>query len=72
MAGLFGQSFRETFATEDEAAERYRQSLPIVEAAGIAELGELSGADAVRKVAAALEDGDSNDPRRTVFDAVEG
>lgn len=68
-------------ATEDSTAVAYvaeperaarRQSLPIVEAAGIAELGELSGGDAVARVAAAIEESDSNDPRQAVFDAVEG
>jgi hypothetical protein len=68
-------------ATEDSTAVAYlaepervarQQSLPIVEAAGIAELGELSGKEAVAKVAAAIEESDSNDPRQAVFDAVEG
>jgi hypothetical protein len=68
-------------ATEDSTAVAYlpeperaarRQSLPIVEAAGIAELGELSGKEAVAQVAAAIEESDSNDPRQAVFDAVEG
>ncbi|HEX6204333.1 MAG TPA: hypothetical protein VFZ29_00810 [Solirubrobacterales bacterium] len=68
-------------ATEDSTAVAYlaepepaarRQSLPIVEAAGIAELGGLSGKEAVAKVATALEESDSDDPRQTVFDAVEG
>src|SRR6185295_262960 len=68
-------------ATEDSTAVAYlaepepaarRQSLPIVEAAGIAELSGLSGADAVARVAAAIEESDSNDPRQAVFDAVEG
>jgi ABC-type branched-subunit amino acid transport system substrate-binding protein len=68
-------------ATEDSTAVAYlgeperaarRQSLPIVEAAGIAELGDLSGEEAIAEVAAALEESDSNDPRQAVFDAVEG
>lgn len=68
-------------ATEDSAAVAYlaepkqaarRQSLPIVEAAGIAELGGLSGEEAVAEVAAAIDESDSNDPRQAVFDALEG
>jgi hypothetical protein len=68
-------------ATEDSTAVAYlsepqgaarRQSLPIVEAAGIAELGGMSGAAAVAEVAEAIEQSDSDDPRQTVFDAVEG
>jgi hypothetical protein len=68
-------------ATEDSTAVAYlaepeqaarRQSLPIVEAAGIAELGRLSGKEAVAQVAAAIEASDSDDPRQAVFDAVEG
>jgi hypothetical protein len=68
-------------ATEDSAAVAYLgepipearlHSLPIVEAAGIAELSRLSGKEAVAKVAAAIEESDSNDPRQAVFDALEG
>ena len=68
-------------ATEDSTAVGYlaeperaarRQSLPIVEAAGIAELSGLSGKEAVAKVATAIEQSDSDDPRQAVFDAVEG
>jgi|SRR6478672_6082262 len=68
-------------ATEDSATVAYvgepsraarRQSQPILEAAEIAELGGLSGKEAVTKVAAAIEESDSSDPRRAVFDAVEG
>lgn len=68
-------------ATEDSTAVAYlaeperaarRQSLPIVEAAGIAELGGLSGKEAVAKVATAIEESDSDDPRQAVFDAVAG
>lgn len=68
-------------ATEDSTAVAYlaepqraarRQSLPIVEAAGIAELGGMSGRAAIAKVAAAIEESDSDDPRQAVFDAVEG
>lgn len=68
-------------ATEDSTAVAYlgepqraaqRQSLPIVEAAGIADLSELSGEEAVAQVAAAIEESDSDDPRQAVLDAVEG
>lgn len=68
-------------ATEDSTAVAYlaeperaarRQSLPIVEAAGIAELSGLSGKEAVAKIATAIEESDSDDPRAAVFDAVEG
>ena len=68
-------------ATEDSAAVAYlgeperrarRQSQPIVEAAAIAALGGLSGRAAMKEVAKAIEEGDSSDPRRAVFDAVEG
>jgi len=45
------------------------QSRPIVEAAGIAELGGLSGREAVAKVAMAMEEGDASQPRDAVFDA---
>ncbi|HEY5942499.1 MAG TPA: hypothetical protein VIT89_06550 [Solirubrobacterales bacterium] len=68
-------------ATEDSTTVAYLgepirearlHSLPIVEAAGIAELGRFSGEEAVAKVAAAIEESDSNDPRQAVFDALEG
>ena len=68
-------------ATEDSTAVAYlaepewaarRQSLPIVEAAGIAELSGMSGRAAITAVATAIEESDSDDPRRAVFDAVEG
>lgn len=68
-------------ATEDSTTVAYlaeperearRQSLPIVEAAEIADLSGLSGEEAVAEVAAAIEESDSDDPRRAVFDAVEG
>lgn len=68
-------------ATEDSATVAYlgeperaarRQSQPIIEAAAIAALGGLSGRAAMTEVAKALEEGDSSDPRRAVFDAVEG
>jgi hypothetical protein len=65
-------------ATEDSAAVAYvgepepaarEQSRPIVEAAGIAELGGLQGREAVAKVAKAMEEGDAGQPRDAVFDA---
>jgi ABC-type branched-subunit amino acid transport system substrate-binding protein len=65
-------------ATEDSSAVAYvgepdaaarEQSRPIVEAAGIAELGGLSGREAVAKVAKAMEEGDASQPRDAVFDA---
>lgn len=68
-------------ATEDSTAVAYlaeperaarRQSLPIVEAAGIAELSDMTGRAAVAEVAAAIEESDSDDPRQAVFDTVEG
>ncbi len=67
-------------ATEDSTAVAYLgepirearlHSLPIVEAAGIAELSRLSGKGGVAKVAAAIDESDSNDPRQAVFDALE-
>jgi hypothetical protein len=66
-------------ASEDSAAIVYvgepdrqsrRQSRPIVEAAGIAELAGLSGREAVAKVTAAIAAGDDSEPRQAVFDAV--
>lgn len=66
-------------ATEDSTAVAYvgepdrdarQQSRPIVEAAEIAELGGLSGRDAVAKVTAAIAEGDESAPRRAVFDAL--
>lgn len=68
-------------ASEDSTAVAYlgepspaarRQSLPIVEAAGIVGLSDMSGAEAVVRTAKALEKSDSSDPRQTVFDAFEG
>jgi hypothetical protein len=65
-------------ATEDSATIAYlgepepaarKQSRPIVEAAGVAELGGLPGREAVAKVARAMEEGDSGQPRDAVFDA---
>lgn len=59
------------YLAEPERAAR-RQSLPIVEAAEIAELIGLSGQEAVAEVAAAIEESGSDDPRQAVFDAVQG
>jgi hypothetical protein len=68
-------------ATEDSTAVAYvgepdpearRQSRPIVEAAEIAELGGMSGREAVAKVQGAIRDGDQAEPRQAVFDAIEG
>jgi hypothetical protein len=65
-------------ATEDSTAVAYvgepdpearRQSGPIVDAAGIAELGGMSGRKAVAKVRAAIAAGDEAEPRQAVFDA---
>jgi len=64
-------------ATEDSATVAYvgepdsaarEQSRPIVEAAGIAELGGLSGRDAVARVVKAMSEGDASQPRDAVFD----
>lgn len=66
-------------ATEDSTAVAYigepdrearRQSQPIVDAAGIAEVGGLSGRRAMAQIQAALRASDSNDPRDTVFAAL--
>lgn len=65
-------------ATEDSTAVAYvgepdprarEQSRPIVAAAEIAELGGLSGAEAVARVVAAIGDGDKSEPRQDVFKA---
>jgi hypothetical protein len=65
-------------ATEDSTAVTYvgepdsearRQSRPIVDAAGIAELGGMSGREAVAAVRAAIAAGDESEPRQAVFDS---
>lgn len=65
-------------ATEDSTAIAYvgepdpearRQSRPIVDAAGIAQLAGMTGREAVARVWAAIADGDESEPRRAVFDA---
>jgi hypothetical protein len=53
---------------EPDPAAR-KQSRPIVEAAGIAELAGMSGREAVAKVMKAMEEGDASQPRDAVFDA---
>ena len=65
-------------ATEDSTTVAYvgepdprarEQSRPIVEAAEIAELGGVSGEEAVASVIAAIRDGDASEPREAVFKA---
>jgi len=65
-------------ATEDSTAVAYvgepdprarKQSRPIVDAAEIAELGGLSGREAVARVIAAIGEGDASQPRDAVFEA---
>jgi branched-chain amino acid transport system substrate-binding protein len=65
-------------ATEDSTTVAYvgepdpearRQSRPIVAAAEIAELGGMSGREAVAAVRAAIAEGDESEPRQAVFDA---
>jgi hypothetical protein len=65
-------------ATEDSTAVAYvgepdprarKQSRPIVAAAEIAEIGGVSGEEAVSAVVAAIRDGDEDHPRDAVFKA---
>lgn len=65
-------------ATEDSTTVAYvgepdprarKQSRPIVDAAEIAELGGLSGGEAVKAVIAAIREGDASEPRQAVFKA---
>jgi hypothetical protein len=65
-------------ATEDSSAVAYvgepdplarKQSRPIVAAAEIAELGGVSGEEAVAAVVTAIRDGDADHPRDAVFKA---
>jgi hypothetical protein len=65
-------------ATEDSTAVAYvgepdprarTQSRPIVAAAEIAEIGGVSGEEAVGEVVGAIRDGDADHPRDTVFKA---
>ena len=66
-------------ATEDSTAVAYvgepdpearRQSRPIVDAAGIAEVGGMTGRAAVAQVEAAIAEGDESEPRQAVFEAL--
>lgn len=52
--------------------ETRKQSQPILNAAEIAQLGGFSGREAIRTVSTAIDEGDSDDPRAAVFDAIEG
>jgi branched-chain amino acid transport system substrate-binding protein len=65
-------------ATEDSTTVAYigepdararKQSRPIVDAAEIAELGGLSGEEAMEAVIAAIREGDASEPRQAVFKA---
>ena len=65
-------------ATEDSTAVAYvgepdprarKQSRPIVDAAEIAEIGGVSGEEAVAAVIAAIRNGDASEPRSAVFKA---
>jgi hypothetical protein len=66
-------------ATEDSTTVAYigepsraarKQSRPIVEAAEIAELGGVSGREAITQITEALRGDDSNDPRAAVFETL--
>jgi hypothetical protein len=68
-------------ATEDSTTVAYvgepgremrKQSRPILDTAEIAQLGELNGRKAIDTVIAAIDEGDSGDPRAAVYDAIEG
>lgn len=68
-------------ATEDSTAVAYvgepdprarRQSQPLLESAGIADLEGAGGKEAIARVRAALRDSGTDNPRQAVFDAVEG
>lgn len=68
-------------ATEDSAAVAYvgepdrearTQSRPILDTAEIAQLGEFNGREAIETIIAAIAEGDSDDPRAAVYDAIEG
>jgi hypothetical protein len=67
-------------ATEDSTTVAYvgepdretrKQSQPILNAAEIAQLGEFNGREAIKTVIAAIDEGESDDPRAAVFDAIE-
>jgi branched-chain amino acid transport system substrate-binding protein len=53
----------------EPSAQAQKQSRPIVAAAEIAEIGGVSGEEAVASVIAAIRDGDASQPRDTVFQA---
>jgi len=68
-------------ATEDSTTVAYigepdretrKQSQPILNAAEIAQLANLNGREAIETVSAAIDEGDSDDPRAAVYDAIEG
>jgi hypothetical protein len=68
-------------ATEDSTTVAYvgepdrearKQSQPILSAAEIAQLANLNGGEAIQTVIAAINEGDSDDPRAAVYDAIEG
>jgi hypothetical protein len=68
-------------ATEDSTTVAYvgepdretrKQSQPILNTAGIAQLANLNGREAIKTVIAALDEADSDDPRAAVYDAIEG
>ncbi|HEX7278459.1 MAG TPA: hypothetical protein VF255_02440 [Solirubrobacterales bacterium] len=68
-------------ATEDSTTVAYvgepdrearKQSQPILTTAEIAQLGEFNGREAIETVIAAIDEGDSDDPRAAVYDAIEG
>jgi hypothetical protein len=65
--------------TQDSSAIAYvgepdpqarRQSRPIVAAAGIPEVGGVTGRKAIAAIVAALREGDESDPRQAVFEAL--
>ncbi len=56
------------YVGEPEEGAR-KQSRPIVDAAGIAAIGGVSGEEAVTRVVAAIRDGDASEPRQAVFEA---
>jgi hypothetical protein len=68
-------------ATEDSTTVGYvgepdretrKQSQPILNTAEIAQLGEFNGQEAIKTVIDAINEGDSDDPRAAVYDAIEG
>ena len=52
--------------------ETRKQSQPILASAEIGQMGELNGREAIKAVIAAIDEGDSDDPRAAVYDAIEG